>query len=136
MKSRTVLIAVVFSVLLDTTAFSQPMPVYRWASIADDSAFNNNPSEAVAVPVPCTVPYHDSYTVIAVYTTGEDSSERAVWTLDYGAEGCNGLTTMKLSYKGYTSLYDSVNRRGPVINSLMQSSPVGETAMAPKSITG
>ena len=135
MNRKTLLSALISSVLFIASAFAQPLPVYRWASNAADSTFNNNPSETVVSPIELTVPHCGRYTLVAVYTTGEDTAERSVWALDYGAEGSNGLTTRRLSYGGYTSQYDSVNRRGPVINSLMQSSPVDDTLLAPDSVT-
>ena len=135
MNRKTLLSALVLSVLFTAAAFSQPMPVYKWASSASDSTFNHNPSETVVSPIELTVPHCGRYTLVAVYTTGEDTAERSVWALDYGAEGSNGLTTRKLTYAGISATYDSVNRRGPVINSLMQSSPVDDTLLAPDSVT-
>lgn len=125
----------VSSVLVTILASAQPKPAYRWAGGSEDFCLNHNPTEAVCASIPCIVPYHSDYTVVAVYTTGADTAERMVWTLCHGAAGDNGLSTRRLIFPGSAMQYDSVNRRGPVINSLMQSSPVDDTLDAPDSVT-
>lgn len=133
MNKKLLLFTIVFSVLSVVSAFAQPLPQYRWASLLDDSSFNWNPSEAFSAPLTLTVPFFHKYTVVAVYTSA-DTAEQGVWSLDYGIDGTSGLTTRRLSFSGTSMLYDSTGRLGPVINSLMQASPVGDTLMAPDSV--
>lgn len=133
MNKKLLLFTIVFSVLSVVSAFAQPVPRYRWASMSDDSSFNWNRSEVINAPLAFTVPYCHNYTVVAVYTSS-DTAEQGVWTLDYGIDGTNRLTTRRLSYAASSMVYDSIGRLGPVINSLMQSSPIEDTLSAPDSV--
>lgn len=103
---------------------AQTMPDFWWKCQDGDTTYNFNPAvnmDSAGAVVFDSVPCAQSYTMIVVYKPLTDTTESAIWRLEYNDSVYRGLTTKRILIDAAEITYTDTTQPGPIINTLCQS---------------
>ena len=103
---------------------AQTMPDFWWQCREGDTTYNFNPAvnmDSAGAVVFDSVPCAQSYTMIVVYKPLTDTTESAIWRLEYNDSVYRGLTTKRILIDAAEITYTDTTQPGPIINTLRQS---------------
>lgn len=108
-------------------AQAQLRPIFWWQCDSGNVSYNYNPATMLSsndALVFDSLPCYDEYTIITVYHAMGEDNELPVWQLWFNDSSTCSLTTRHIHHGTTTVQYTSENRRGPIINTLQQTSPI------------